>query len=255
MKGEQVCTNCGTRFGGAFCNKCGQQVTHRITMAHISHDMVHAFTHADKGFFYMMLQLFKRPGIVAREYILEGKRKKYFLPFQYILIIGTIAAFVAVNSHFIEQTTTALSGDGQYSARQVAFMQKISAWQSKYYNIMILLQLPFYAWAGKLVFKRHGLNYAEHLTLQTLLTAQVTLMSMIVMLSVMITGRSGGSLLVFMALITAAFQIFAYMQFFREFSFKGFLKAALVNLVGLLFFAAFISIVMVIYGWATNAFG
>ena len=224
-------------------------------MAHIGHDMLHAFTHADKGFFYMMLQLFKRPGTVAREYIIEGKRKKYFLPFQYILIIGTIAAFVAVNSHFIEQTTQALGGNGQYSARQVAFMQKINAWQSRYYNIMILLQLPFYALAGKLVFKRHGLNYAEHLTLQTLLTAQVTLMSMIVMLSVMITGRSGGSLLVFMALITAAFQIFAYMQFFREFSFKGFLKASLVNILGILFYTVFISIVMLIYGWATNAFG
>ncbi len=255
MSGEQACSNCGNHFSGPFCNLCGQKVTHRISMAHIGHELVHAFTHADKGFLFLMLQLFKRPGHVAREYILEGKRKKYFMPFQYILIIGTIAAFVAVNSHFIEQTTAALGGDGQYSARQLAFMQKINAWQSKYYNIMILVQLPFFALASSMIFKRHRLNFAEHLTMQTFITAQVALMSMVVMLSVLLVGKSSGSIILLLGIISTSYQIMAYMQFFKEFSFKGFLKALFVNILGMIFFTLFVGLAMIIYGWATNAFG
>ena len=254
MTGEQLCTNCGNAFQGTFCNQCGQKLTHRITMAHIGHDMLHAFTHADKGFFFLFIQLFKRPGIVAREYIIEGKRKKYFMPFQYMLIIGTIAAFVAVNSEFIEQTTRALGDTQHYSGRQMAFIQKVNAWQSKYYNIMILFQLPFYALASFLVFKRHRLNYAEHLTLQTFVTAQVTVIAMMVMLFVAIIGRSGAQLLGFLAVITATFQIIAYVQFFKAGSFKGVVKALLVNLIGILLFVTFVSVVMLIYGVSTNAF-
>ena len=255
MRAEQQCTNCGNEFNGRFCNKCGQKVTHRITLAHLGHDLLHAFTHADKGIFFLFVQLFKKPGTVAREYIIEGKRKKYFLPFQYMLIIGTIAAFVAVNSHFIEYTTVALGNAQIYSERQLAFMQKINAWQSRYYNIMILAQLPFYAFATFLVFRRHKLNYAEHLTLQTFLTAQTAVMAMLVMLFVGIIGKSGVGLLGFLALASAGFQVYAYMQFFQQWTFKGFLRAVLVNLLGILMFVSFVSIIMLIYGSAINAFG
>lgn len=223
-------------------------------MAHISHDMLHAFTHADKGFFFLMLQLFKKPGTVAREYILEGKRKKYFLPFQYILILGAIATFVAVNLHFFEQTTAALSNNAHYSARQAAFMQKINSWQARYYNFMILLQLPFYALANHLIFKRYKLNFAEQLTLQTFVSAQVTLIAMIVMLLAWLIKTSGGSLISLLGILGAGYQIFAYMQFFREYSFKGFLKALSVNLLGFIFFSIFMGIVLVVYGILSGTF-
>lgn len=253
MTAEQICTNCGNSFTRSFCNECGQKITHRISMAHFGHDIVHAFTHTDKGFFFMMLQLFRRPGVVAREYIIEGKRRKYFMPFQYILIIGAIATFVVANSQFIETTTQALGG-GQYSARQAAFIQKLNYYQSKYYHIMLLAQLPFYALALKLVFRRQGLNFAEYLTLQTFITAQAALISMIIMLAVFLINKSGGRVLAFMANVTILYQVFAYVQFFRAFSFRGILKAALVNLVGILLFVLFVSVVVLAIGFSTKAF-
>jgi hypothetical protein len=223
-------------------------------MAHLGHDVMHAFTHADKGFLFMMIQLFIRPGVVAREYIIEGKRKKYFMPFQYILIIGTIAAFVVANSHFIEQTTLALGGAGKYSARQLAFMQKINYYQTRYYNFMILAQLPFYALATKLIFRRQGLNFAEHLTLQTFITAQAALISMFIMVAVFLLDHSGSSVLGFMAIVTALYQVFAYMQFFRVFSFRGFLRSFLVNFIGIFFFVLFVAFIVIIVGLATSYF-
>ncbi|HSN60886.1 MAG TPA: DUF3667 domain-containing protein [Ferruginibacter sp.] len=216
--------------------------------------MIHAFTHADKGIFHLLLKMFVKPGIVAREYIVEGKRKRYFTPFQYILIVGAIAAFVAANTQFIESTTEAFSNNVGYSARQMAFMQKINSYQSKYYNFMILMQLPFYAMATTIMYKKYRYNFAEHLTLQTFITAQATVIAMLIMLSVFISGKPSGFLVSLMGFVTTGFQIFAFMQFFDEISFKGFLKALFANVIGILFFVLFVAIAVVIYGLTTNAF-
>ena len=226
----------------------------RITMAHLGHDMVHAFTHTDKGFFHLLLKLFVKPGVVAREYIAEGKRKRYFTPFQYLIIIGTIAAFVAANSHFLETTTAALGGSDVYSARQLAFMQKINSFQTRYYNFMILLQLPFYAFATRMVYKKHPYNFAELLTLQTFVSAQTTLIGMLIMLSILVTGKAGGTMILIMVVVIICFQAFAYMQFFAESSFKGFLKATLANIIGIILFILFVMLIVLIYGIVTNSF-
>ena len=254
MSINHVCSNCDNSFTGNFCNHCGQKTVHRITMAHIGHDLVHAFTHTDKGFFHLMLQLFVKPGIVAREYIAEGKRKRYFSPFQYIIIIGAIGAFVAVNSHFIETTTQAIGGSAGYSAKQLAFTQKINTLQSRYYNFMILLQLPFYALATLIIFRKHRFNYAEHLTLQTFITAQTTIIAMLVMLTIFLLGKTGLYLAIIMSLLSTGFHVYAYSQFFKENKFKGILKGLFANILGMFFFLVFIVLVITIYGLTSKTF-
>jgi len=237
-----ICPNCNNEFTGQFCNVCGQKEVHRITMSHLWHDLAHAFTHTDKGFFYMMGQLFVRPGEVAREYIIEGKRKRYFLPLQYLIILGTIATIIVVNSHFVENTVKSmqhLTGANGYSARQAAFMQKITLLQSKYYNIMILIQLPFYALSAFIFYRRkHKLNYAELLTLQTFVTGQHTLIAMVLMLFIFLTN-SPNYINIAMFLASISYQVWVYMQFFKEKTFVGFLKALGSYVFGVIFFIVF----------------
>ncbi|RYF86027.1 MAG: DUF3667 domain-containing protein, partial [Chitinophagaceae bacterium] len=244
----------GNSFSGQFCNNCGQKIVHRITLGHIGHDMIHAFTHADKGFFHLLLKMFVKPGVVAREYIAEGKRKRYFTPFQYILIVGTIAAFVAANSHFIESTSAVFTEGAGYTARQKLFMEKIQGYQKRYYNFMILLQLPFYALATSLVYRKFRYNFAEHLTLQTFTSAQATVIATMLMLSTFVTGQAGGTMVSVMGFITAGFQMFAFMQFFKEMSVKGFFKALLANILGIMLFIFFVAIGVIIYGVSSGSF-
>ena len=251
---NQICCNCDNHFIGDYCNKCGQKTTHRITMGHLGRDVIHSFTHTDKGFFHLLIKMFVKPGVVAREYIAEGKRKRYFTPFEYILIVGTIATFVAANSDFIESTTAAINSNAGYSVRQVAMMQKIKEYQTKYYNFLILMQLPFYALATSIVYKKFRYNFAEHLTLQTFTTAQSTVISTLLKLSIFITGKTTGTMISLMGFVTTSFQIFAFMQFFKEKSFKGFFKALLANTIGILLFIFFIAILVIIYGITSGAF-
>jgi len=243
---KHTCRNCDNHFSGAYCNKCGQKLAHRITMGHLAHDILHSFTHADKGFFHLMLGLFKAPGKVAREYIIEEKRKRYFTPFQYLLIIGTIATFIVVNSHFMENAMKIMTMADPADTKQAAAMQQVSYLQSKYYNIMILLQLPFMALATFWLYRKYKLNYAEHLTLHTFITAQTTLISMLLMLFIFITGRDVNVIRFFMTsiwLISTAYHIGVYIQFFQQRTVGGFFRGLLSYILGMVLF--FVSTVIV----------
>ncbi|HVX26643.1 MAG TPA: DUF3667 domain-containing protein [Parafilimonas sp.] len=92
---ENVCKNCGNNFNGAYCNNCGQKSNvSRYTFKHIFEEVIHAFTHADKTLIGFIQKLLINPGKLAFEYIAEGKRKRYFNPFTFFLLIVAFNAFV-----------------------------------------------------------------------------------------------------------------------------------------------------------------
>lgn len=80
------CLNCGQNLTGPFCSQCGQKETHRYTVGHVLHELLHVFTHADKGIFSFAKNILVKPGTVALD-LVEGRRKRYFNLFQYLLLI------------------------------------------------------------------------------------------------------------------------------------------------------------------------
>lgn len=151
---SQACLNCGTRFpdGARFCGACGQRasVSPRITMREIGHDLVHAITHADHSIFSLIRALLTRPGKVAREYV-EGRRKRHFGPFAFLIIsVGLASAVILVSG--VEWFAPFGHGDsGQLLQRHI--------------NLVILLQAPLLAACCMILFHGEGRGFAEHLVL------------------------------------------------------------------------------------------
>lgn len=82
----KTCKNCGTLTNGLYCSNCGQKpAPERITLHYIWHEIIHFFTHAEKGFFFTSFELVKAPGQVIKNFI-EGRRKNYQKPVSYYLI-------------------------------------------------------------------------------------------------------------------------------------------------------------------------
>ncbi|MFZ1527839.1 MAG: hypothetical protein WAT19_03755 [Ferruginibacter sp.] len=91
----QTCKNCGNHFKGIFCNNCGQKfAVERFSFRHIFSEVIHAFTHADKGFLSLLKKMTVNPGLIAYEYIVEFRRKKYFNLFTFFVLITAIAAYI-----------------------------------------------------------------------------------------------------------------------------------------------------------------
>lgn len=163
-----ICKNCGNSFEGKFCNNCGQKSdTHRFTFKHALHEFVHTFTHVDSGLLYLIKEMFIRPGVVVREYI-EGKRKKYFSPMQF-LVLGVAVSFFL----------TLKLGVLGYKNVPPEIFAKLSFWQSfflqynnfiyTYFNVQLFVAVPVMAVFSWLFFRSSGYNYSENVILHTFL--------------------------------------------------------------------------------------
>jgi hypothetical protein len=151
---SDACLNCGTRLAGGqkFCGTCGQRadIHARLTMHDIGHDLAHAITHADHSIFSLIRALVTRPGYVARDYT-EGKRKRHFGPFAFLLITVGLASAVII-----------LSGVQWF---QPFGHGKAGELLQRHVNLVILLQTPLLALCCAIFFRRHERSFAEHLVL------------------------------------------------------------------------------------------
>ena len=81
-----TCLNCGHSYNGNFCSNCGQKAdVKRITAAVLFEEILHFFTHLEKGFFRTSWNFIARPGSTSLNY-LEGQRKKHQKPVSYFLV-------------------------------------------------------------------------------------------------------------------------------------------------------------------------
>jgi hypothetical protein len=154
---QSTCLNCSRPLFAEqpFCGGCGQKAsTRRMSMHDIGHDLVHAFTHADHSVFSLVRALATHPGKVSKEYI-EGRRKLYFNPFTFlIIVVGVAVIFMAVTKF-----DTAIFAIGPRNP--------VSAFLQRNVNLIILAQVPLLALFCALLFRADKLNFAEHLVLTT----------------------------------------------------------------------------------------
>jgi hypothetical protein len=150
---QSSCLNCETPFqtGQLFCARCGQKTgTRRMTLHDIGHDLLHALTHADHSVFSLVRELALRPGVVTREYV-DGRRKKYFNPFSFLIIVVGVASLLMASTRFVG---FAGMPDNPVSTFLVGHL-----------NLIILGQVPLLAMFTALLFRSARRNFAEHLVL------------------------------------------------------------------------------------------
>ena len=169
------CLNCETHLSKTqnFCSVCGQAAsTHRFTVVSFFHEGFHAFTHADKGVLYLLKELAVRPGVVAREYI-EGKRKKYFNPFTFFLLLMALYVFahtfVRSNETSIDKSIpasiTEIKDPNLKETMLIRYQRGMEAreFTAKNGNILAMFAIPLFAFYFWLIFYRRQYNYPEHL--------------------------------------------------------------------------------------------
>ena len=156
------CLNCQATLEPQqkFCPDCGQKTdTHRLSLGHIWHDLVHAFTHADKGFLHLIKHLAIKPGKAAREYV-NGHRKKYFNPFNFLILVVGVASLVLISNSFVS-----------FGTNPRIPPNPVTSFFGKHVNFIILLNVPVLALWNLLLFKKNNTNFAAvsytHLTLPT----------------------------------------------------------------------------------------
>ncbi|MDQ3278288.1 MAG: DUF3667 domain-containing protein [Bacteroidota bacterium] len=240
------CLNCGKNLSTDmnFCPHCGQTThVHRLNLPHLAHEVVHFFTHADKGIFYLVRQLAIRPGIVAREYV-KGRRKKYFSPLNFFLVVVGLFLFVQVTFKPMQAIDMAAAKaqvqripDRTVRERRLVKLERAERatnFMARYSNYVNMAVTPMVALLFFLFFFRSGYNFTEHLV-TNLYVAGFNALFFVVIITPFLLWAKGSSLYLFGIYGFLAWEIFyrafTYYQFIPK---KGFRHGLAVFLVALL---------------------
>ncbi|MBC7921204.1 MAG: DUF3667 domain-containing protein [Ferruginibacter sp.] len=228
-----------------YCPGCGQKTPwRRFTLLDAFREFSQAFTDLDRGFLHLIKQLAFRPGIVAREYVLEGKRKRYFNPFSLLLLVlGLYLSVNALTNPYtkagrIPQPPAARQSrpvDPPASGPAIRERQrKVQALLEEYTNLVGLLAIPVLALVYSLYF-RHRIYYAEHLVANVLFASYYSIVSLLATLLLGLFFRAYlGFLNSFLLLFQWGYLTLAYYQFLSYRHPRQYLITAWATLLALL---------------------
>ena len=237
------CLNCGDPLlpSKNFCANCGQKsIAHRLSLHEIGHEALHYFTHADKGIFHLVKELAVSPGKVAREFV-EGRRKQYFPPLNFFLIVAAICLFMAgvvykyqsanstINSRSViaQSNKTSSISPSPVMLKRMANMGKFF---SKYSNLLPMAAVPLLSFLIWLFYIKGRYNYSEHLVANMYISGFTVLVySVIIQPAKLLVGNSSYLLYVYF-IFEIIYRIISYYYFINKRTRASLVKAMLVNL-------------------------
>lgn len=257
------CLNCNRPLSEEqnFCSHCGQKAAlKRLSLHDIWHDVIHYFTHADKGIFQLLKALVTQTGAVAREYV-SGKRKKYFPPLNFFLIVAALYVFMgSVIPHKpvnISKNNYTSTYQKEPAAKEVAAsysraqkQASIGRFFSKYSNFVAMFAAPFISLIIWLVLIRGPYNFTEHLVANLYLIGFTNLVRCMfwspLMAVLQIDPTIKWPIFVF-AVFEILYRAVFYYQFMGKFNAAGKLKASALAILSVIAWWVLISSIIFIY--------
>ncbi|MEL6671469.1 MAG: DUF3667 domain-containing protein [Bacteroidota bacterium] len=165
-----TCRNCGNTFEGSYCNHCGQKwLPERFTTGSLWRNFVAARKKDVLSFFHTSWTLLIRPGTVFQAY-LSGQRKAYYQPLNYFLLVVSLAAFVALlnsetGTEASVQKTMEIYEQFGLPVGENSLKGGIAGLEfaKTHFNLILMLTLPFWAFASFILFRKRGYTLGEHL--------------------------------------------------------------------------------------------
>jgi Protein of unknown function (DUF3667) len=158
---ENSCQNCNQAISENFCSNCGQKKYKRIDKKYIWDEIQYTFLHINKGFLYSVKSVLKNPGKTAREFI-EGNRVNHYKPISLAFVLAGISAFLSINVIKLYKMMEGLLVNQKLSS---TMMEETLPLVNKYNSFIMLLFVPIVAVFTKIVFKKWGHNYYEHVVM------------------------------------------------------------------------------------------
>jgi len=217
------CGNCDEKLESSysFCPNCGQN-THqnRLNFEQLLTDLWKAFADTDQGILITVKQLVYRPGFLARDYI-NGKRKTYFNPFKYLVLMLAIALFFILKlvPFMVDFTDNELANN---QVLQFAFRNL---------NTFILLMCPLYAVLMRLFFWDRKTNFVEILAFSAFLNGQIMLFYMLCLIFIVVVPGLAALMMILFGLGICIWFIVAVSQFYGTFTLGSVLKTVLIMIL------------------------
>lgn len=194
------CATCGAARSGPFCGQCGQQAREgRLSVRAMVWQAAMSVVDLDRGFLHTAVGLFRDPGRVVRDYV-AGRTVSYTNPVRYFVML--LAALVLVFVR-LDYATISLG-----SHLDLPDASRVNAWISAHMNLFMAATVPFSALGSLWVFRRAGLNYAEHLVFNLYVYAQQSVCFVVLGVAGWAVGLKGAAMIAY-SLASLAYYVWA----------------------------------------------
>jgi hypothetical protein len=176
---ENTCQNCNREIAENFCGNCGQKKFKRIDRKYISDELQYTVVHWNKGLLYTIKKLIKNPGQTARTFV-EGDRVNHYKPISMVFILsglGTFLSFKVFGFSEVMKEQMVMAGNKSMNA---GFANNYLSFVTNYSAFIMLALIPIIAFFTKLVFRKWGHNYYEHIVMNAYGLSLYSVLSMLV---------------------------------------------------------------------------
>lgn len=190
-----ICKNCGNECHENYCPRCGQKTSvSRLSSSSLMHNIILGWINCDQGILYTIKELYTRPGGMITDY-LDGKRVRYFAPFQMLFVVAAISLFMYsllgiredVIKHFPQNDITS------FSIRLFQFLFNYTA----LINVMFIpFTGAFYRWLYGKSFRRRY-NWIETFFIVAYVQVQRDILWLVLLPMYWVLGEAGLNLLAF----------------------------------------------------------
>jgi hypothetical protein len=210
---ENSCPNCNHLIIENFCSNCGQKKYKRIDKKYVLDEIQYTLLHTNKGLFYSLKKLIKSPGTTAKEYI-AGNRVNHYKPILLVFLLSGISAFISYKllgfGEIINDFNAQKYGNSE-------FLGDLMSFTSNYTAILMLMMVPVFALTTKLLYRKWGHNYYEHIVMNCYILAAFTLISMIIVYPIMFFLKDSPDSFLTISQIPFLIVPFVLVWFFRGF--------------------------------------
>ncbi|MFL5729770.1 MAG: hypothetical protein ACJ75J_09825 [Cytophagaceae bacterium] len=235
-----ICNKCKHPSEGKdeYCSCCGHKLKpDRFTVKYMTVDWVKSTLDDQKSLPHTMWRLTRRPGDAIREYI-EGERLSLYEHDKYLLLIGAFITFLSLKYKFFSNKLTDTDSESNVELlkffsleNQKTFFNDFFSYAEQYATILNIIAIPVFALASFMVFSRRPYNLGENLVLNIYITAQQLFYLILLVPFLELFPASHPFLIPAYTILTMAYNIWVYMEFFDTVNFKGFFKSSLVVLI------------------------
>lgn len=217
---EENCTNCKEVITSNFCGHCGQKSYTRLDRSYVIDELKEILIYANKGFMYSVLKVAQNPGKTAKEFI-EGKRVNHYKPILLVFVLSGISALISFQ---ILNTQDLLAI--YFTSKKIysPFMADVFSSIAAYNSFIMLSLIPIFALLTKIVFRKSGNNYYEHLVMNAYILAFITILNIVIFYPTVYLFKEKPAVvhqLFVFSLSTSPFVlVWFFKQFYPEYSFK-----------------------------------
>lgn len=182
-----VCATCGAMLHGRFCAQCGERrlAPDKHSVRRFVADTIQDLTNLDARFYRSFALLFRRPGLLTREY-LAGRQVRYLRPLQLFLmanllyfVVQPFTSYTGYNTPlrsqieqqpYSEPLHIAERVERRVAERDVPFEQYETAFDTRssfHARSLIIAMVPIFAFCSALVLADRRRPLVEHVVFAT----------------------------------------------------------------------------------------